>query len=223
MYHIAFSTINNTSFLVLRRHSFPSWLNFLCGWFRMLEQAWLDSGTSHSIWTFCIRYRMLWWKAKFKNNYSFNAFSSSWTCLDKEDSSYFSQQIWSLLYFNFSLALEVSLSANKKQNNLFVRVLSELLYPASKLLKGLVAIDRVKQKDSRDSFIEWTNHRPKEFLPCLNPPLSTVSQICSLTNVRSSIDIILLAYSTPTVTLYCSENSPFKKRIIRLLFPTHEY
>lgn len=154
--------------------------------------------------------------------YNLNAFSSFRTRLNKEHTAYLFQETLSLTRIYFSLALKISLGSDEENNHFFVSVIPDLLHPTPQLQEGLLAIDGVDQEDSRDPFVEGTNDSPKKLLACLNPPLYTVSQICSLTKMRSLIGIILLAYSTPTVTLYCSENWPFKKRIIRLLFPTHE-
>jgi hypothetical protein len=95
-------------------------------------------------------------------------------------------------------------------------------HPVFEILEGLSAVDGVEEEDCGDAFVEGADDGSEELLACLYGWEGTVSQICRRTKVFLSMGTILLEYSTPTVTLYCSQNYPLMYRIIRLLLPTHE-
>ena len=85
----------------------------------------------------------------------------------------------------------------------------DFVHPVFEFEESLFLVDGIEQEDCGYAFVEWAYDSAKEFLSCLGEVSVTVSQICRRTMVLGSICTILLEYSTPTVTLYCSENSPF--------------
>ena len=98
--------------------------------------------------------------------------------------------------------LQVRLRPNKKQNGLLMRILACLPDPAIQAGEAFLVIDAKSEEDAADALVEGAHDGPEGFLSGLARQLLTVSQICSLTCVLSSILTVLEVNSTPTVTLY---------------------
>ena len=81
-------------------------------------------------------------------------------------------------------------------------VLSRLFGPPIKTGKALLVVNAEGEEYSTNSFIEGTHDGSKGFLTGLSNYCFTVSQICNLTCVFSSILTVFEVNSTPTVTLY---------------------
>ena len=75
-----------------------------------------------------------------------------------------------------------------------MRMLADFIYPTFKLIEWFETIDGKYQKDSRYSLVEWSYNSFEEFLSCLFNVIDTVSQICSLKCLPSSISNILDVY-----------------------------
>ena len=103
---------------------------------------------------------------------------------------------------------EVSPGADEEEHHFLVRVLLDLPEPPLELLEGSGVVDGVEEVDCADAAVEGADDGAEELLAGLSGGTYTVSQICSRTVPAPSNSTFLEANSTPTVTLYSSENCP---------------
>jgi len=80
-------------------------------------------------------------------------------------------------------------------------VFSDLVYPTAYFLEAFDFVDSIYEENSSNTLIERTDKGAEVLLSCLDVKNLTVSQICNLAYLFSSTFTILLANSTPTVTL----------------------
>lgn len=102
-------------------------------------------------------------------------------------------------------------------------ILSSFFDPTLETVEAFLAVDTEGKENSAYSFVKGPHDGSESFLTSLIEVRFTVSHICSLTWVLSSILMVLEVNSTPTVTLYCSENSPLMYLLSMAVFPTPEW
>lgn len=130
------------------------------------------------------------------------------TRLDIKHSSDLIKESPGLLSRHLPLPFQIIFSPDHKNHRLLMRVFSYIFDPGLQISEWFLVIDGIGQEDGCYSFIEGSDNRFEHLLSCLFMIQGTVSHICNLMDLSSPISIIFEKYSTPIVTLYCSENFP---------------
>lgn len=113
----------------------------------------------------------------------------------------FADVVAGLLSGDLAVILEVRLGADQEEDGFLVGILAGLLDPLVETVEAALVVDAEDQEDAANSLVEGAHDGPEGLLARLNIPTPTVSQICILTVVSSSMRTVLDWNSTPTVTL----------------------